>query len=110
MTELLVDDALTALAAHQVAARWEQMGGNIGAVIVDIDRGATEVAIGDSEDLLTYSDGPRQALLGLYNAAVYTTDGDQLEDLGEFGSAEELATAVRQALDRRAGSPSSERS
>lgn len=42
MTDLRVRDALAALAAHQVSARWEQMGGNIGAIIVDLIPGSKE--------------------------------------------------------------------
>ncbi len=94
MNDLLVRDALAALAAREVAARWEQMGGNIGAIIVSLRTGETEIAIGDAGDLLTYSDGTDQALVDALTAAVYTSDGEQLRDLGTFDSAEDLAEAV----------------
>lgn len=94
MTDLLVRDALTALAARNVTARWEQMGGNIGAIVVDLVPGKTEITIGDAGDLLTYSDGTDQKLVDDFSAAVYTTDGEQVQDLGTFDSAGALADAV----------------
>lgn len=99
MSHLLVRDALTALAALQVPARWEQMGGNIGAIIVSLRTVETEIAIGDAGDLLTYSDGTDQALVDAFTAAVYTSDGEQLRDLGTFDSAEGLAEAVVAVVD-----------
>ncbi len=50
-------------------------------------------------DLLTYADGIDQPLVDAFSAAVCTAEGEQLRDLGTFASADDLAEAVRLALE-----------
>lgn len=104
---LRLSDAITELRSRGLRVEMPRCAGNNTALFIPVRPGVV-LAIGDSGDLLTYSEGPDQTLQGEFAVTVYEYDGqdfdrddyitpkdyDQQTYLGEFSDVAELATVV----------------
>lgn len=109
---LLLSDAITALRTAGIRMKMPRLAGNNTALFIPVMPGVA-IAIGDSGDLLTFSEGPDQPLQGEFNATVYEYDGLDFEAddyvtpieggnssfMGEFTDVHALVTAVQETLD-----------
>lgn len=89
-----------ALAVEGIDARWECMGGNIGALVVQPLPGSPEgsdLLIGDVEGLLTYSDGAARSWLA-FPVVTASIDQETVAD-PEPRTFGQLVDAVTDGLD-----------
>lgn len=103
---LLLSDAIKALRSRGITVTMPRLAGNNTALFVHVMPGVV-LAIGDSGDLLTFSEGEDQPLQGEFAAVVYEYDGEDWateaegghrEDLGEFSDVQLLADEVQSTL------------
>lgn len=109
---LRLSDAITALRTAGIRVEMPRLAGNNTALFVPVMPGVV-IAIGDSGNLLTFSEGPNQELQGEFAAVVYEydglsfdtddyvtpTEGGHRSDMGEFTDVQVLVREVQSTLD-----------